>query len=58
MGDRRFGRFPRHRFQVQRTPEGSLDVPILLEVDGDEQVVGIATGKEEILQHLSNQSVR
>ena|GEM_PF-1572367 len=45
--------YPMLRKRVQRSVDGSLDVPILLELDGDEQVVGVATGKDEILQHLS-----
>jgi len=45
--------YPVLRNRVQRSVDGSLDVPILLELDHDEQVVGVATGKEEILQHLS-----
>lgn len=45
--------YPKLRTRVQRSVDGSLDVPILLELDNDEQVVGIASGKDEILQHLS-----
>lgn len=45
--------YPLLRKRVQRSVDGSLDVPILLELDNDEQVVRIASGKEEILQHLS-----
>jgi hypothetical protein len=45
--------YPMLRKRVQRTVDGSLDVPILLELDNEEQVVGIASGKDEILQLLA-----
>jgi len=50
--------YPTLRKRVQRSADGSLDVPILLAVNKDEQVVGVASGKDAILQHLATNQLR